>query len=259
MTIPLYHVDAFATRLFEGNPAAVCPLEQWPEDEIMQRIARENNLSETAFFVKEASGYRIRWFTPAAEVDLCGHATLAAAHVLVEHLGYGCEKIVFHSRSGPLYVAAGGTHLTLDFPADPPVGCAVPEAIARAFGKAPAELLRGSDYIAVFETGTDLEALTPDPALLRTLDLRGVCITARDDTYDFVSRFFAPNYGIDEDPVTGSAHTQLVPYWAKRLGKNTLFAKQVSARGGELQCELRGDRVLISGRAVTYLQGTITI
>ncbi len=259
MTIPLYQIDAFASRVFEGNPAAICPLEQWPDDETMQKIAMENNLSETAFFVKEKTGYRIRWFTPVSEVDLCGHATLAAAHVLFEHLGYGCEKVTFNSHSGPLHVTRNCRLLTLDFPAEPPLSCAAPQAIVDAFGHMPIEMLKGSDYIAVFEEGTDLTALTPDLSQLRTLDLRGVCITARHDRYDFVSRFFAPNFGIDEDPVTGSAHTQLAPYWAKRLGKNTLFTKQLSPRGGELECELRGDRVLISGRAVTFLQGTITI
>lgn len=259
MTVSLYQVDAFAARVFEGNPAAVCPLETWLDDETMQKIAAENNLAETAFFVNEASGYRIRWFTPTTEVDLCGHATLASAHVLFSHLGFTGNAVTFASRSGPLRVTRDGELLTLDFPAQLPQPCPAPQAITDAFGISPAAVLRHSDYIVVFEDGTDLATLTPDLGPLRTLDLRGVCITARHDRYDFVSRFFAPNYGIDEDPVTGSAHTQLAPYWAGVLGKDTLKAKQLSARGGELECTLSGERVLISGRAVTYLQGLITL
>lgn len=258
MTLPLYQIDAFASRVFEGNPAAVCPLEAWIDDESMQRIAAENNLAETAFFVKETDGYRIRWFTPTAEVDLCGHATLASAHVLYEFLGFGDETITFASRSGPLHVTKDKGMLTLDFPAQPPVSCPVPQAIVEAFGITPLEVLRHSDYIVVFEPQEDLTRLTPDFEALRRLDLRGVCITAGHDRYDFVSRFFAPKYGIDEDPVTGSAHTQLAPYWAKRLGKTALFAKQLSPRGGEVRCEIKGDRVLISGKATTYLEGRIT-
>lgn len=259
MTLPLFQIDAFATRAFEGNPAAVCPLEDWLDDAAMQAIAAENNLSETAFFVRESDGFRIRWFTPTTEVDLCGHATLAAAHVLFTELGFECITARFSSRSGPLEVRRNATLLTLDFPADPPIGTVTPAALEHAFGISPQTVLKGSDYIVVFENGTDLTALRPDYDTLRTLDLRGVCITARHDRYDFVSRFFAPNFGIDEDPVTGSAFTQLVPYWAKILGKNTLFAKQVSSRGGELQCEHTGNRVLISGHAVTYLRGEIRV
>ncbi|WP_345972037.1 PhzF family phenazine biosynthesis protein [Sulfurimonas diazotrophicus] len=259
MTIPLYQIDAFAAHIFEGNPAAVCPLETWMDDTMMQWIAAENNLAETAFFVKEAQGYRIRWFTPTTEVDLCGHATLAAAHVLFKHLGYRGESITFDSRSGPLHITSKGAYLALDFPSEPPLAVPVPPEIVTAFEKPPVEVLKGSDYIVVFPDGEDLTKLTPDYAALRALDLRGVCITARNERYDFVSRFFAPNFGIDEDPVTGSAHTQLTPYWAKRLGKRTLHARQVSPRGGELRCELAGTRVIISGRAVTYLTGSISL
>lgn len=259
MTVPIYQVDAFAERPFEGNPAAVCPLETWPDDALLQQIAAENNLSETAFFVREGEQYHLRWFTPTAEVDLCGHATLASAFVLFEFLGYEGETVTFFSRSGPLHVCREGEMMTLDFPAEPPHPCAVPQAIVDAFGTPPAEVLKGSDYIVVFEAGEELANLTPDFSALKRLELRGVCITARHGEYDFVSRFFAPNYGIDEDPVTGSAHTQLTPYWAAKLGKNTLCARQLSPRGGELRCELRGDRVAISGRAVHYLTGEIFI
>jgi PhzF family phenazine biosynthesis protein len=259
VTIPLYQIDAFSAHLFAGNPAAVCPLETWLDAAVMQQIAAENNLAETAFFVRESEGYRIRWFTPTTEVDLCGHATLAAAHVLFEHLGYKGEKLTFDSRSGPLHVTRSGTMLSLDFPAEPPLAVPVPPEIVKAFGKPPVEVLKASDYIVVFPDGEALNELTPDLDALRALDLRGVCITARHDRYDFVSRFFAPNVGIDEDPVTGSAHTQLTPYWAKRLGKKRLFAKQLSPRGGELRCELAGNRVIISGEAVTYLQGKISL
>lgn len=259
MTLPLFQIDAFASRAFVGNPAAVCPLEHWLDDTTMQAIAAENNLSETAFFVRESDGFHIRWFTPMTEVDLCGHATLAAAHVLFNELGYGCITARFSSRSGPLEVRRNATLLTLDFPAEPPIDAGIPKLLESAFEASPQSVLKGSDYIVIFEDGTDLTALTPNYDALRSLDLRGVCITARHERYDFTSRFFAPNYGINEDPVTGSAHTQLVPYWAKKLGKNTLFAKQVSARGGELQCELAGNRVLISGHASTYLRGQILI
>lgn len=259
MRLPLYQVDTFTPKIFRGNPAAVCPLESWLDDETMQQIAAENNLAETAFFVKEPSGYHIRWFTPTTEVDLCGHATLAAAHVLFTHRGYACVKVTFHSRSGTLHVTRDDTLLTLDFPAEPPLNSETPLALIDAFGLAPVEVLKGSDYIVVFEPGTDLAALTPDLHAMRSLDLRGVCITAQQTEYDFTSRFFAPNFGIDEDPVTGSAHTQLTPYWAGKLGKNTLRTKQVSPRGGELRCELSGDRVLIAGEAVTYLVGEILL
>lgn len=259
MTSPLYQVDAFATRVFEGNPAAVCPLEAWPDDTTMQKIAMENNLAETAFIVPEDADYRIRWFTPATEVDLCGHATLAAAHVLFTHLGVETERLTFVSHSGPLHVTRDGAILSLDFPVERPIPCTIPAEIIEAFGTTPSATLAGSDYIVIFDDGEDLTRFVPDFTSLRTLDRRGVCITARHGSYDFTSRFFAPNYGIDEDPVTGSAHTQLVPYWAERLGKNRLIAKQVSPRGGELYCELHGDRVLIAGEAVTYLQGTITL
>ena len=260
MEIPLYQIDAFASELFTGNPAAVCPLDEWLSDELMQSIAAENNLSETAFFVPEdADSYRIRWFTPASEVDLCGHATLASAYVLFHLRGYPRDRIAFHSRSGILAVTRNEDWLTLDFPAQPPVACEIPEAVSDAFAAVPAECLQSEDLIVVFEHERDVETAAPDLTQLMKIDSRGVIITAESKQWDFVARFFAPRYGIPEDPVTGSAYTQLVPYWASRTGKQWFRAKQVSARGGELTCELAGDRVFISGKAVRYLEGVIRI
>ena len=260
MDIPLYQIDAFASQLFKGNPAAVCPLDEWLADELMQSIAAENNLSETAFFVPEGDGsFRIRWFTPASEVDLCGHATLASAYVLFHILGHREEKIAFHSRSGVLAVTREDDWLTLDFPAQPPGACEIPDAIRNAFSTTPAKCLQSEDLMVVFEHESDVEAAAPDFGQLMKIDSRGVIITAPANQWDFVARFFAPRYGIPEDPVTGSAYTQLVPYWASRTGKKRFRAKQVSARGGELTCELAGDRVLISGKATRYLEGTIRI
>ena len=259
MAIPLYQIDAFASELFEGNPAAVCPLRQWLPDAVMQSIAAENNLSETAFFVAEGNRFRIRWFTPVSEVDLCGHATLASAYVLFHILGYEKDRIDFASRSGILTLAKQEDWIVMDFPLKPPSSCAVPEAIVAAFGKAPIECLRADDYLAVFETETEVESADPDFGQLVKLDLRGVIITAASDRFDFVSRFFAPRYGIPEDPVTGSAYTQLAPYWASVTGKKRFHAGKLSARGGELFCEVAGDRVLIRGKAVKYLEGRIDI
>jgi PhzF family phenazine biosynthesis protein len=257
--ITLYQIDAFATKPFEGNPAAVCPLDAWLHDEVMQSIAEENNLSETAFFVPNGNGYHIRWFTPASEVDLCGHATLAAAYVLFNILGYNKNKIEFDSESGMLAVANDNEFLILDFPAQPPVSCDIPEEIVKAFGIAPIECLRSKDYVVVFERELDVESANPDFGELKKLDLRGVIITSKSKKYDFVVRFFAPKYGINEDPVTGSAYTQLMPYWSERLGSTKLHAKQVSSRGGELFCELQENRVNIAGKAVKYLEGKIEI
>jgi PhzF family phenazine biosynthesis protein len=259
MELTLYQIDAFASKLFEGNPAAVCPLETWLPDEMMQAIASENNLSETAFFVPEGNVYRIRWFTPTSEVDLCGHATLASAHVLFNILGHGGDRIEFESRSGVLIVTRTDDWLVMDFPAQPPVPCDIPREITKAFNESPIECLRSEDYIIVFEREMDVESADPDMDQLKRLDLRGVIITARSSRYDFVSRFFAPKYGIPEDPVTGSAYTQLAPYWASKMGPKKFSVKQVSQRGGELTCEIAGDRVLISGKATKYLEGTINI
>jgi len=259
MILNLYQIDAFTDIPFKGNPAAVIPLETWLTDNAMQSIAEENNLSETTFFVPKGKGFHIRWFTPKAEVDLCGHATLAAAYVLFNILGYNNEMIEFESKSGNLTVLQTDDWLTMDFPVQLPTPCNIPYEIVKAFDKASIECLHSEDYIVVFETESDILSMKPDINYLKKLDLRGVIITAKSRQYDFVSRFFAPKYGIDEDPVTGSAHTQLTPYWAQKLDKTKMRAKQISSRGGELVCELRNDRVLISGKAVKFLEGKIEL
>ena len=259
MEISLYQIDAFASKLFEGNPAAVCPLDEWLPDKTMQSIAEENNLSETAFFVPKENGLQIRWFTPKGEVDLCGHATLATAFVLFNILGYKRDKIEFDSRSGLLIVTKDNERIVMDFPAQPPVLCDIPKEIVKAFNIAPIECLRSEDFIVVFEREIDIETAKPDFEQLTKLDLRGVIITAKSSRYDFIARFFAPKYGIPEDPVTGSAYTQLAPYWASKIGSKRFRVKQVSSRGGELTCEIVDDRVLISGKAAKYLEGKINI
>jgi PhzF family phenazine biosynthesis protein len=257
--LPLYQVDAFTSRVFGGNPAAVCPLEAWLPDAQLQAIALENNLSETAFFVKEPSGWHLRWFTPTTEVDLCGHATLGAAYVLFHHLRPGLERVEFASRSGPLVVTRDGDWLALDFPSRPPRPCAPPAGLAEALGATPRETLAARDLIAVFDSEAQVRALKPDMAKLAALEFFSVVPTAPGTDADFVSRFFGPRVGVPEDPVTGSSHCSLIPYWAQRLGKTSLFARQVSARGGELKCELQGERVRIAGRGVLYLEGQITV
>jgi PhzF family phenazine biosynthesis protein len=259
MEISLYQIDAFASKLFEGNPAAVCPLDEWLPNKTMQSIAEENNLSETAFFVPKENGLQIRWFTPKGEVDLCGHATLATAFVLFNILGYKRDKIEFDSRSGLLIVTKDNERIVMDFPAQPPVLCDIPKEIVKAFNIAPIECLKSEDFIVVFEREIDIETAKPDFEQLTKLDLRGVIITAKSSRYDFIARFFAPKYGIPEDPVTGSAYTQLAPYWASKIGSKRFRVKQVSSRGGELTCEIVNDRVLISGKAVKYLEGKINI
>ena len=259
MDLSIYQIDAFSSCVFEGNPAAVCPLDEWLPDKTMQSIAEENNLSETAFFVPKDDGFHIRWFTPASEVDLCGHATLGSAYVLFNILGYKNEAIQFDSKSGILVVTKQDDWLTLDFPKQPPVSCETPKEIVEAFNKEPIECMMSEDIIAVFENEIDIESANPNFEQLKKLDSRGVIITAKSMRYDFVARFFAPKYGIPEDPVTGSAYTQLAPYWASKLGKQKFKAKQLSSRGGELYCEILGDRVLISGKATKYMEGKITI
>jgi len=257
--IPIYIVDAFTPRLFKGNPAAVCPLERWLDDGVMQSVAFENNLSETAFFVREGDGYRIRWFTPRSEVGLCGHATLASAHVIFTEMDPTRDLVVFDSAGGPLSVRREAEFLAMDFPSLPPRPAIPPQGLVEGLGVPPLEVLEGGDYLAVYACEEDVKNIAPDMDLLKDLPLRGVIVTAPSDRCDFVSRFFAPGLGVNEDPVTGSAHCELVPYWSARLGKRDLHAIQVSERTGELFCRDNGDRVAISGRAVTYLRGRITL
>ncbi len=261
MNIRLYQVDAFAEKIFSGNPAAVCPLSEWIPDNVMQDIAMENNLAETAFFVKKGDRYEIRWFTPAVEVDLCGHATLASAHVLFNHEGHKEDKITFYShRSGVLTVTREKQMLTLDFPADTLKQINILDEHWKGIGAKPVELYRGkTDFLMVFENESQIKSLKPDFKILNELDCRGVIATAKGDQVDFVSRFFAPQSGIDEDPVTGSAHTSLTPYWSKKLGKKILSAIQLSKRRGILTCTDNGDRILISGQARLYLSGEIQV
>jgi predicted PhzF superfamily epimerase YddE/YHI9 len=257
MKIKQYQVDAFATRAFEGNPAAVCPLQGWLDDDLMQAIAEENNLSETAFFVPSDKGFALRWFTPVKEVDLCGHATLATAHVIFEQLGYAGEVITFETRSGELFVKRQGQQLEMDFPACPPTPCALPDLLAEGLGQRPIEVWAADDYLAVFDSEATVRAITPNQALLGQLDLRAVVITAPGNEVDFVSRLFAPKLGIPEDPVTGSVHCALAPYWANKLGKTILSARQVSKRGGSLTCVVKADRVMLSGSAVTVMEAEL--
>jgi predicted PhzF superfamily epimerase YddE/YHI9 len=258
--VPIFQVDAFTSRVFAGNPAAVCPLRAWLPDATLQAIAAENNLSETAFLVGARDAYELRWFTPAIEVDLCGHATLASAWVVFHSLEPAQEVADFRSRSGPLRVARSGDMLVLDFPVRPPEACEPPAGLFEALGRPPRELWRANDnFFAVYDAEDDVRGLRPDMSGLRALGRVGVAVTAPGRGADFVSRYFAPAFGIDEDPVTGSTHCTLTPYWARRLGKDRLHALQVSARGGELFCLPRGERVAIAGRAVKYMQGVIEV
>ncbi len=259
MNLTLYQIDAFASKAFEGNPAAVCPLDKWLPDSLMQSIAAENNLSETAFFVRVENYYQIRWFTPVSEVSLCGHATLASAYVIFEFLDKQASEVLFESHSGQLRVVQNKEWLEMDFPAQPAVKCSTHALIIEAFGVTPIECLKSEDYVVVFENEETVMKASPDLSLLLKLDLRGVMITSKSKKYDFITRFFAPKYGIDEDPVTGSAFTKLIPYWSEKLSKKSLNAKQVSAREGEVKCHHLGDRVKISGKAVKYLVGTIEV
>jgi PhzF family phenazine biosynthesis protein len=261
MTIRIYQADAFTDKLFGGNPAAICPLDEWLPDEMMQKIAIENNLAETAFFVKNDTGYKLRWFTPEYEIDLCGHATLASAHILFTQLGHKENEIYFETiKAGTLIVKKEGDKYTMDFPLRPPILIDAPVGLIEALGeKQPVEVLRSRDYFLVYESESDIREISPDFFALSKMDTVGVIVTAPGDKVDFVSRFFAPGAGIPEDPVTGSAHCNLIPYWAEKLGKTKLYAYQLSARKGELWCELKGDRVLMSGKAVTYLKGEIFV
>lgn len=262
MRIPIYQVDAFTDHLFGGNPAAVCPLREWLPAETMQAIAAENNLSETAFFVPEGEDYLLRWFTPAVEIELCGHATLASGHVITRILDPERKAVRFHTlKAGTLAVTREGDGLMMDFPALPPEPAPADPRVLKALGAEPRETLRqGHRVIAVYARAEEVAGLRPDLAALRSVGEVSVLVTAPgSDGIDFVSRYFAPNHGIDEDPVTGGAHCVLTPYWAKRLGKTRLRARQVSARGGDLVCELKGERVTLGGTAKLYLEGAITI
>lgn len=259
MKIPYFHVDAFAHQLFAGNPAGVCLLESWPEDSLLQHIAAENNLPETAFIIPAAQSFGLRWFSPRQEIDLCGHATLAAAFVIERTGRAPAEPIRFTTRSGILTVTKKDDLFLLDFPARPASPCHTPPGLLQGLKTVPAEVYRARDYLAVFSSEEEITALAPDFAALAGLDCLGVIATAAGREADFVSRFFAPQAGIPEDPVTGSSHCTLIPYWANRTGKRLLTARQLSARGGELHCEARGERVSIGGHAVLYQAGTITI
>ncbi len=260
MKIPIYQADAFTESLFGGNPAAVCPLKEWISDELMQKIASENNLSETAFFVKEGDVYGLRWFTPAAEVDLCGHATLATAHILFEELGYDKEEINFETKSGRLVIKKEEDRLMMDFPSDKMPQVEAPPILFQALGIRPtSHTYKTDDYMVVLESEKEVAKLLPDFRMLAEVNARGVIVTALGNEVDFVSRFFAPQYGIDEDPVTGSAHTKLTPYWSVQLGKAEMEARQISERVGILTVRDRGERVEILGKAVTYLKGEVIV
>lgn len=259
MKLDIYQIDAFASRPFTGNPAAVVPLQKWLPDEVMLNIAMENNLAETAFFVPNGDGYDLRWFTPAVEMDLCGHATLASAYLIFEILGTDQTTLRFQTRSGELTVEKTGDRYVLDFPSRPGAEAGAPDGLIEAIGREPKEIYKSRDYMLVYESEQDILAIKPDFNSLININTHAVIVTAPGDKSDFVSRFFAPEVGVPEDPVTGSAHCTLIPYWAARLGTNELFARQVSARGGELFCELRGDRVKIGGNAVLYLKGEIYV
>ncbi|HYW35618.1 MAG TPA: PhzF family phenazine biosynthesis protein [Balneolaceae bacterium] len=258
MEFELFQVDAFTDEIFKGNPAAVCPLDEWLPVDTMQNIAMENNLSETAFFVKEESGFRLRWFTPKAEVDLCGHATLATAHVLFKHKSYSQSSVSFFTRSGELKVAKRGDGYAMNFPAKPTPREAPPLDLYHGInGEIADEVYKSDDFMLVFDKEEKVRNIKPNFSLISMVDARGVIVTAPGNKVDFVSRFFAPAVGVDEDPVTGSAHTMLTPYWARRLNKKELTAQQISKRGGTLKCRLLNeDRVEISGQACTYLKGS---
>ncbi len=259
-SLPIFQVDAFTEDLFGGNPAAVCPLKHWLPDETMQKIASENNLSETAFLVPMDGGFQIRWFTPKLEVDLCGHATLASAYVIFNELNYPSNSIDFQSKSGLLQVSQEQQQIILDFPSDPPEPCTPPTGLLDALGVDAVEVLKGmTDYLVILPEETDIRTAAPNFTRLSLVEARGIIISAPGDRSDFVSRFFAPASGIDEDPVTGSAHCTLTPYWSHRLNKSTLQAQQLSQRKGVLQCTMKNDRVLLTGQAVLYMKGSIEV
>ena len=260
MQVRLFQVDAFAGQVFQGNPAAVCPLHSWLDDSRLQAIAEENNLSETAFLVRNVKGFDLRWFTPRCEVGLCGHATLAAAFVVFNELNWEARSLVFESRSGTLEVKRDGDLFAMDFPALKMVPCDAPSALLSGLSSPPQAVFRvdaDQNYFAIYASEAEVKAIRPNLPQLEQLHPYGVAVSARGDNCDCVSRYFAPGYGIPEDPVTGSIHCALVPYWAERMNKKNLHARQISNRGGELFCEVRDNRVRICGRAVKYLEGSI--
>ena len=259
MKISIYQVDAFASQVFEGNPAAVCPLPHWLPDEQLRQIAQENNLSETAFIVSSGQKLQLRWFTPNAEVDLCGHATLASAHVLYQHLGFNEQQITFDTKSGELRVSKSASGYTMDFPASLPTAIAPPAPLLAGLAIPVKTVLAAFDYIVILNNEQEVKNLDPDFSQWLNLDLRGVVVTAPGSDVDFVSRCFYPKYRVNEDPVTGSAHCQLAPYWRSQLNKDKLTGRQLSSRSGLVLCELVADRVLLSGNAVDYMAGEITI
>lgn len=260
MEIPIYQVDAFTSRVFAGNPAAICPLDSFLPDAVMQSIAAENNLAETAFFVRSGEDrFALRWFTPACEIDLCGHATLASAHTLFHELGQTGDLLRFDTKSGELTVRRDGNKLTLNFPSRPPQPVTPHAGLLAALGGEPDAVLGARDYLVRYPTEADVRALKPNMLALMDIDRFAVIVTAPGEKSDFVSRFFAPAKGVPEDPVTGSAHCTLVPYWAAKLGKTELYGRQISARGGDLFCKLIGDRVEMSGEGVLYLKGSIFV
>ncbi|MDR4508012.1 MAG: PhzF family phenazine biosynthesis protein [Candidatus Brocadiaceae bacterium] len=257
MNIPVYQIDAFTNKIFTGNPAAVCPLDEWLEDSLLLSIAQENNLSETAFFVQKQGLFHIRWFTPLKEVDLCGHATLAAAYVIFHEIGHKENTILFHSKSGELSIKQNKDIFTLNFPSQPPTPCTPPDTLLEGLGVKPQAVLAANDYMAVYQNETEILDLQPDMEKLKNIALRGVIVTARGKSTDFVCRFFAPKLGINEDPVTGSAYCALAPYWAFQLKKQHLHSLQLSKRGGEISCSINGERTFISGKAVKFMKGNI--
>jgi predicted PhzF superfamily epimerase YddE/YHI9 len=259
MEIPIYQVDAFSSAAFGGNPAAVCPLEEWLPDETLQAIAAENNLSETAYFVRTGERHALRWFTPACEVDLCGHATLASAYVLFHELGATGDTVRFDTKSGELAVRREGQRLAMDFPARPPGPVEVDPGLRQAMGGEPVEILAARDYLVIYRSASEVAVLAPHMEALARIDRFAFIATAPGEDCDFVSRFFAPAKGVPEDPVTGSAHCTLIPYWAAKLGKTSLKARQISKRGGELLCRLNGDRVEMAGSAALFLRGRILL
>jgi len=260
MKLDLYQIDAFTDKVFSGNPAGVVPLGDWLDDDILQKIAAENNLSETAFFVKKDDHYSLRWFTPKVEVDLCGHATLASGYVIMNHLEPGLEKVIFHTKSGELVVQKEGAGYLINFPVWNPKACETPEGLGVALGGVDIQdTFYAEDLFVVLRNENDVKELVPDLELIKSFPFRGIVVTAPGDSSDFVSRAFFPGIGVPEDPVTGSTHCALTPYWSRQLGKETLTAKQISSRGGELLCSLVGDTVNISGDVALYLKGVISL